>query len=288
MSEGFERLKQIGAQKIHNDTHIAIQYIEAILEEDFPSLTKVQFLGFLSILEREYHLNLSEYKEQSLELFQVTSSYTSSESHLFVVAQKQRNYTPLYIAIAFIIFVIVAFVSINLEPLQEKVFLEESKVIKKAKIIVENEIQKREIEKEKIVEEIKITPKVKKTIEEERKDVREKKESIQNNKQVEDTLKEKKFLLKQELVILPRSKVWLGYIDLKNDKKRSLTVQSSLNLSLRNDYLFMFGHGRIDLELDGQKFHYKTAKTLRLLYKDGKFKKLSVTEFKVLNKGKKW
>jgi len=288
MSEGFEKLKQIGSKKIHKDTHISLQHLNSMLNEEFSSITKVQFLGFISILEREYHLDLSDYKEHSLELFQEKSIYSSSESHLFVVVEKQRSYTALYIGIAIVIFATVAFMSINLKPLKENIFIEKNKVIKEAKKIVEKNILERELQENKNIDKIIENVKESKIIEESQKvekviveEVLKEDEKVQQAKQELD-------IKEQKVLIFPHSKVWFGYIDLKTGKKKSLTVKSSFALTMKNSYLFMFGHGRIDLELDGKEYNYKTAKTLRLLYKDQKFTKLNVTEFKALNKGKKW
>ena len=60
MSEGFEKLKKIGAQKIYEKTHIARANVEYILSKSFDKLPKVQFRGFISILERDYGLDLQD------------------------------------------------------------------------------------------------------------------------------------------------------------------------------------------------------------------------------------
>ena len=293
MSEGFERLKQIGSERIHKETHISLKHLDAMLNEDFSSITRVQFLGFISILEREYHIDLSDYKENSLALLVDNSPYSSSESHLFVVAKKQTNYTPLYIFITFIIFASVAYMSIDLAPSQESFGVEDNNVIKEAKKIVENKIQTREIEIQKeqdtAEKNLQVASQEIKEVEEIPLDEKIEEEKVVDNKELEE--KESTPVVEkseQELFIAPKSKVWLGYIDLKSGKKKSLTVKESFNIKLKNDFLFMFGHGRVDLKLDDTEYHFKTAKTLRLLYKDRKLTKISAKEFKALNKGKKW
>ena len=45
---------------ISKKTRISVQNLEALLKRDWGRLKKVQALGFLSILEREYHLDLSD------------------------------------------------------------------------------------------------------------------------------------------------------------------------------------------------------------------------------------
>lgn len=66
MVDGFEHLKRLGAQKIHDTTHISRKNIELILEKSFGELKKIQFMGFISILEREYSIDLGSLKEEYL------------------------------------------------------------------------------------------------------------------------------------------------------------------------------------------------------------------------------
>lgn len=52
VNEGFEKLGTIGAQKINEKTHISKYHVQALLHNNFDDMTKIQFLGFVSILER--------------------------------------------------------------------------------------------------------------------------------------------------------------------------------------------------------------------------------------------
>ncbi|WP_456393869.1 hypothetical protein [Nitratifractor sp.] len=49
---------------ISKKTRISVQNLEALLKRDWGRLKKVQALGFLSILEREYHLDLSDMRDE--------------------------------------------------------------------------------------------------------------------------------------------------------------------------------------------------------------------------------
>jgi hypothetical protein len=299
MSEGFKRLKNIGAQKIHDDTHISLQYVTSILEEDYSSLTKVQFLGFISILEREYHIDLSEYKDDiSIELFKEHTPYKSSESHLFVVPKRQKNFTSYYIFVAIVIVGFVAFESIDFTPSTINSYsINDNKMIKDAKVEVEKKLQKDEREEKMLLRDTNVTqtalidenktekqPETNSSIE--KSNVEEEKLQTLPQKEIKD--KQPLPVGQQELTIHPKSKVWFGYIDIKTGKKKSVTIKDSFDLKLEDDYLFVFGHGRVELDLDGEVYNFNGAQTLRLLYKDGTIKKISVTEFKALNKGRKW
>lgn len=69
MSDDFEKLKSIGVQKIHEATHIGRIHIQAMLNENFEEMSNVQLFGFISILEREYALDLSELRAKAKEFF---------------------------------------------------------------------------------------------------------------------------------------------------------------------------------------------------------------------------
>jgi len=301
MSEGLDKLKSIGAQKIHEDTHIAIQHIQAILNEDFSSLSRVQFLGFLSIIEREYGINLDEFKNTSSEHFKSNNNFTSSESHLFVVAKKQRNYTPFYILAGLSLFAGVAFMSLDFTPQNEESYIEESKVIKDVKKEVQKKIQieKRrttsvDIQRDMPQQEEILKVQTQTSTQEKQESSVEEQKRVQPTQKVKEAPKEEEYhedpapILEHQLLITPRKKVWLGYINLKTGKKSSLVIKSMLALDLKDDHLFVFGHGNVDVELDAKEFHFKSNRPLRLLFKNGKFEQISLRKFKSLNKGKKW
>ncbi|MCE3039369.1 hypothetical protein [Helicobacter anatolicus] len=59
--EVLDKLKEIGAKKINQDTKISMGMIENILEKRFDSIQRVWVMGFLPILEREYQVDLSQW-----------------------------------------------------------------------------------------------------------------------------------------------------------------------------------------------------------------------------------
>ncbi|MEA3433309.1 MAG: hypothetical protein U9R13_01880 [Campylobacterota bacterium] len=66
MTDTLEQLKPYSIDMIHDKTQISPQNIEALLEHDFSAFPRVRFLGFVSIVEREFHVDLSDYKEEYL------------------------------------------------------------------------------------------------------------------------------------------------------------------------------------------------------------------------------
>jgi len=55
--------------KVSRDTRITTEYLEALLERNCSKMKRVQALGFISILEREYNVDLSSLKKECEEYF---------------------------------------------------------------------------------------------------------------------------------------------------------------------------------------------------------------------------
>ena len=64
--DGFNKLQELGSKAITAATHIPIAHVESILNKEFDTFQKPQFFGFLSILEREYKIDLSALKQEYL------------------------------------------------------------------------------------------------------------------------------------------------------------------------------------------------------------------------------
>jgi hypothetical protein len=114
MSTDYEKLKAIGAQKIHEATHIPRLHVQAILNKTYDDMTKIQFFGFISILEREYLLNLQELKEDSLVYFNEISSNNNS---LFLESKQKNNKAFYYIVAGLSIFVAIVYFSFSISSL---------------------------------------------------------------------------------------------------------------------------------------------------------------------------
>lgn len=66
MTNTLEQLKTCDIDAIHDKTQISKQSIAELLAHDFSKFKKTRFLGFVSIVEREFHIDLCDYKEEYL------------------------------------------------------------------------------------------------------------------------------------------------------------------------------------------------------------------------------
>ena len=92
----------------------------------------------------------------------------------------------------------------------------------------------------------------------------------------------------ENLRVIPKNKVWVGYIDLKTHKKYQIIAKKPLSIDTNKNWLLLFGGGTINLEVNEEFKTFKSKNNMRFKYVDGKFSQISVADFKSLNKGAKW
>ncbi len=88
--------------------------------------------------------------------------------------------------------------------------------------------------------------------------------------------------------IIPKSRLWLGYIDLSIHKKYQKTTKDEIILDADKEWLILLGHDNVELEVNGVTQKFQSKFNVRLLYKDSNLSMITLEEFKKLNRGKKW
>ena len=279
MSEAIKKLQDIGATKIHEDTHISKHHAQAILHQAFEGLSKLQVNGFISILEREYEINLDELKYLSETYFSDIKEKKIVNTAIFVNSKTKNNNKFIYI---FIIFLVLGAFTFFISSYYKS--YEIIPVIKEKKIIKEVE-KKIDLEKEEeiLVVDLNVSD-YNKT---ESNLTLTKIESIEENltaKIEEKILIEEKTIIKT-FEIFPKSKVWIGRYNLQTHKKREGIVRHKLVMNTKDNFLMILGHSDIEIKLDSKLFKFINKGTLRLKFIDGELSIIKNKEFKELTKG---
>ncbi|MFK5937231.1 MAG: hypothetical protein QM497_02435 [Sulfurimonas sp.] len=274
MLKELDTLREIGAQKIYEDTHIALKYVQSVIHESFEDLEKIQFLGFVSILEREYKQDLSNLRAKGLEYFETEYIKESVNPEVFVVPKTKTRITGLYIFIALSIFIVAIYFSFDFSAQTKSVTVVDNSAIKNA--------QKNMVPVAKMIVMID-------------KNASDNNISIENIEKTETKIIEKQVVTKQivekklsPLLVLPKSKLWIGYINKTDGIKKQTVVKHRLELDPNKEWLLSLGHGYVKMEVNGKEITYSSSKNLRFRYADGKLEKLSVSEFKKFNSGRLW
>lgn len=322
MSENFDKLKSIGIQKIHEVTHIPRVHIESLFNENFENMNSTQLSGFIYVLEREYMVDLSDLKKRSADYFQNNKATLKKENNtlLFRASKKKRNYTLIYIVLASLLFLLFAY--FNMQPTENELSRVDNSTIQNAKnaismaiddknkteenstlankhqdsldltaqhVMMQNAAQP--LEELKSLNSIEVAQEPTKqeviktnTVEELNSSSITVKEDTQKSVQIpqQEALKSESFK------IIAINSVWLGYIDLSNNKKYQKTFTGEFELDATKNWLLALGHGTVDIELNGVVTKYRKLTNIRFSYIDSKLKEIDGEEFKTLNKGEKW
>ncbi|MFA6192257.1 MAG: hypothetical protein WC665_07875 [Sulfurimonas sp.] len=280
MSYGLERLKEIGAQKIHEKTHISRAHVQAVLHESFDDLNKIHFLGFISILEREYDVDLADLKAKGLAYFNDSRNKPASfNSAVFSQVKKKNSHLFLYIILSILLFG--AFLYFELMPSMN----DNSQIQQIDNSAIENAQKNIEPVVEEKIEDINesvlgVTDN----------NIPETNATSTINSVVAKTETQKNNLQEsvKSLKIIPKVKVWMGYIDIKTNQKYEKNLEKEMSLDVNKSWLLLFGHGNISIEVDGKLEEFNSTQNIRFKYVDGKFSQIDIEEFKQLNKDKKW
>ena len=280
MNEGLEKLRSIGAQKIHEQTHIARRYVQALLHESFEGMQRVQLLGFISILEREYGVDLTSLRMSATEYFKIAEETMVKEEPSYkkeLLVSSKNNHKKLYIlfALVAVLFVVVLlYFALQSESPAAK---EENATL----TMPQSSPQQSDAKHLNNENNATLLP-----LEEKHVSIQKEEQNKEEQKQ-EHILKPEKSLT-HTFTIIPKKKVWVGIIDLDSDKKRQKVITEPLELNASKEYLLIFGHGYIDMEVDGNKTNFKSPKSMKFLYRKGSLREIDNAEFKEYNKGKLW
>ena len=90
------------------------------------------------------------------------------------------------------------------------------------------------------------------------------------------------------LVLLTKTRKWIGYIDMQTKKKYQTFASSDFEIDANKDWLLLFGGGSVQLDVNHELQTFSSENNLRFKYQDGKLTKIGIEEFMSLNNGNKW
>lgn len=265
---GLEKLREIGVEKIHDQTHIARKFIEDILNEKYFSMNKIQFAGFISIIERDFNIDLHEL----IDAYNARMKKESAQQdEPFVVSaqesEKQEKKKGVYIAAALAVAGVVLLIFALSSTVDDMPL--EIPVIEISSEVADSEINNSIIEEAKTnLTQLESAPDLIETQE--------------LNVTEEPAIEISKF------EIIPQSNLWIGIIDLETFARTQKLTSSPFELAADKDWLLVMGHGFVRFDVNGEKIRFEDAKKVWFAYENGKLTKLSRREFKEKNRGKSW
>lgn len=264
----FEDLQRLGANTIHEHTHIARSKLELLLSKSYAELNRVQFMGFVSILEREYSIDLAELREEYDIYVQVNPEVTiPKDSVIFQSPSNKRKWWMIsgIVAIAVLIAVVVLTQrQLSSLPTEEIMVLQSSEInISKPEPMGETNTS------------------VDANISEGNQT-----QLPDQNMTLSQTLPTQTF--GHAVRITPVSKVWVGIMDLQSGAKTQKITKDPIVIDTSKNWLFIFGHGRLLIENSDSNKTLEERNTVWFSYENGQLHQLTHDQFRAKNRGSNW
>lgn len=275
----FEDLQNLGVNPLHEHTHISRHQLELLLNKSFDQLTRVQFMGFVSILEREYAIDLTALRNEYDTQISKQKSFEGVTPSTVLQAHSTARQKWIVGAIgAIIILVLVASMTqgeLSTAPKEEVMQLnsaivdvfEENNTIE-TNTTAEANITESNISEANISEQSLLVS------------------SYEQNSSVVTDSTGKKF--ENALSINPSSKVWVGMMDVATGKKTQQITKEPIVIDTTKNWLFVFGHGRLQIVTTEGSTTLKERNAIWFAYENGSLQQLSREEFELKNHGSKW
>ena len=306
--DNIEVLKDIGLKEISDRTHIEVKHISYIVNSEFDKLNRVNTLGFIKIISREFDLDLSQWLEEAEKYWDEHS--VDDDSPQIFIAQKPSVW-PKIIYTFLTLLVLVAILYGAYLFLDKKLNFfdksasgndinytyEQTPVVKEAKknLLEQNiTVDERDIStvdvsgnKSDEVSETAVEDYEKNSTSVENTETAESVEKVTEDKnvtlQVSDTDKGEK------AVLTPNVKLWVGVIYLDDNSRDSFLGDGNFTIDLTRDQLITTGHGNFSISFDdGRVKKFNSQNPMKFMVKDGNLSEISLEKFKELNKGNLW
>lgn len=292
--QGIEYLKKIGVEKIKEDTHLDTIKIADILEKRFDKLDYVRAKGFIHILEKEYHLDLSDWLEEyHLAHPQMDNEEQEKREHYSnEVRQKKITFYLCVLGLCIVLIIVIqmflrghfAFFDSKkqAENMQSNINVEHSS---QAPIQEEDQKNLYEIKNQ--------TPPLQQENETlNKKDEEKTVETHSLEKPIYElgtsVLGDFAFDLDNVLELKFLKPVWVGVVSL-DTRKRTAKISKEFNIQLDKELLIYIAYGSFKVNLNGEEKEFGTYKPVFLLYsKEGGLREITKEEFVILNGGIEW
>lgn len=271
----FEDLQALGTEKIHEQTHISRDKVELVMSKAYAEIGRVQFMGYISILEREYGIDLSAIKEEYLEYYQNNAATLAPKPS--VILQATSNSKPKWVVAGIAVIVLLTAGGYLLQgklsssPQEDVMHLTTASV----EVVDQNSDQNVSDVNESNATAPVATPVAAPTT-----------LTADANKTL--TPAKQPVISGKQLSILPKYKVWYGMIDMASGGKTQNITKDPIVIDTTKDWLIILGHGRVEIEYPEGKTLLDDKNTVYFVCEKGNLKQITQQDFMERNGGKNW
>lgn len=299
MDKDIKILEKIGLHDVCKKTHIEVKQLEYMINADYGKLNKINTLGFVKILSREYKIDFTQWLEGFNDYWKEHKSDEDlRKEKIFVRANSDKGMGK-GVWIFLIVVLIggaIAFFSvfnhqIDILELWNKAKSETSitgfqnpPVVQEAATTLGVKVEERVIESNSTnatVEAV-VVP-----IVETQQSVPSNESNETNKSSLMDTPLVKD-VPKNQAMIMPTRKIWVGMIALENGTRKESSSDKTITIDLSKRQLIKTGNGYFKLSYDGSIEDFTEQGSTRFLVENGTIKKISEEVFVQMNQGKNW
>lgn len=265
----IETLRALGAEAISMQTHISPDNIRKLLEGDFEAFSAIQFNGFATIIEREYDLDLSEWRLRfSAQTPEPEVPLSEQENDPFAnaaKAERQKRVTALILGGLLAAVIVATYFVFSSGEKKEKIELNNT-AIEKAKANMAS---------------MKAASSA---------STLQRSDAIQeaHRSETAEAVSSPQSVHYDDLIIRPRSTIWLGVIDADTHVRQTRTKDAPWRLDGSHRWLVVTGHGYVSFDCGGEDHSFARKQRILLLYEKGACREVDEAEFRAENKGRIW
>lgn len=267
----FEDLQELGCSSIHENTHIARSKVDQLLNKSFGQINRIQFMGFVSILEREYNIDLDDLRGEYDEYIDSHPNTIIAKKSAILQAKPHSKKWWIVGGLLFIITLIVLASktqnSLESSPDTDTLQLDSSSV--KVIEINSSEVNVTDINSSEI-------------------NTSKPSAIVAQDINKSSVIKSSETDFGNISTIIPINKVWVGILDVETGAKTQKVTDQPIILTSTKETLFMFGHGRLMLVDPDKNSTLDERNTVWFLYEKGRLYQLSHAQFLNKNRGANW
>lgn len=268
--KSFKDLQELGANAIHEQTHIARSKLELVLNKTYTDLTRVQFMGFISILEREYGMDLSSIRYEYDEFMQTHPDAALPKVSVILQAKSRARQKWVLVSVVTIAVLIalgsMAQGKLGVVPSDDIIKLSSTDL----EVVDQNTDKRLPVEMNMTA----VLPSTQANL------------LVAKNEQNTSTASAVSF--ESAMTIKPITKVWVGMMDMTTGQKTQKITKEPIVLDGTKNTLFMFGHGRLEITTPEGKKMLKKKNAVWFTFQDGKLEQINEVKFAEINKGTSW
>lgn len=306
MDKDIRVLEKIGLHEVCKKTHIEVKQLQYMINGEYEKLNKINTLGFVKILSREYKIDFTDWLEGFHDYWaEHKSEEELGKDKIFVRAKSDK--APKKMAILFLLVVLIAglFGVLSIFKIEVDVIEMFDKV--KAQAVSNNTtigFQNPPVVAEaansmgvKVEERVVETNSSNATIEAVVVKVENNQTFSTESNSSNQTVPSASLIIENQplvstvpnqALIVPKRKIWIGTVYLDEGKRKESTSENNLTIDLTKRQIIKTGNGYFKLSYDGSVEDFTEQGSTRFLVENGTLKKISEEVFVQLNKGKNW